>query len=189
MNDTYFRIPFFAMMKKRPQRKTPVAKFDTRFSFSCTSEWTNKAAEAPSAADRFLPVTLAHDWDLVENADEQLETWKSKRAPYSARVRKSSASSPWKLKMKVRTKESAEAGKSRSSPKKDKVRQEKQKKRRRSSAVDSSSEGQSPKKSVMEKSLTEPDKEKALVEPVKEEDSSPKKKKASSCLKLTIVVR
>ena len=182
VNDTYFRIPFFAMMKKRPQRKSPVAKFDTRFSFSCTSEWTNKAADAASAAARFLPVTLAHDWDLVENADEQLETWKSKRAPNSARVRKSSASSPRKLKVKVRTKESAETGKSKSSPKKDKkVRQEKQKKRRRSSAIDSSSEGQSPKKSVVEKSLTEyGDQEKALAEPVKEEDPSPKRKKKAS---------
>ena len=171
-NLTSFRIPFFAMMKKRPRRKMPVAKFNTSYSFSCTSELTNRAAEAASAAAGFLPVTLAHDWDLVENADEQLETWKSKRTPTSARAKKSSAS-PWKLKVKVRAMEPELASRSRASPKKDKkAKQEKpkKKKKRRSSMADSSSEGKSPKKSVPEKPLTVS---------VKEEPS-PKKKASSS---------
>ena len=166
-NPTSYRIPFFAMMKKRPRRKTPVAKFNTSYSFSCTSEFTNRAAEAPSEAARFLPVSLAHEWDTVENADEQLETWKTKRTPKSGRARKLS-SSPRKVKVKVRAKESEEENRSKASPKK--VKKEKQKKKkRRSSVAGSSSEGPSPKKSVEEKSLTES---------VKEE---PSPKKRASC--------
>ena len=137
-------------MKKRPRRTTPVARFNTLRALSCTSEFSNRAAEAPSEAARFLPVSLAHDWDVVENADDELETWAPKRRPVSAKAKKSSPS-PWKLKVKLEVKkESEKPNKNKASPKKEKKekRAKREKKKRRSSAVDSSSEGKSPDKAA-----------------------------------------
>ena len=136
------------MMKKRPRRTTPVAKFNTIRVFSCTSELSNRPAEAPFEAARFLPVSLAHDWDVVENADDELETWAPKRRPVTAKAKKSSPS-PWKLKVKLEAKkESEKPNKSKESPKKEKKAKKEKKKKRRSSAVDSSSEGKSPDKAA-----------------------------------------